>query len=125
MAGIYIHVPFCKQACYYCNFHFSTSLKGKNAFLAALLKEIALQKDYLASEEVSTIYFGGGTPSLLTAGELNSILDQLHQHFSIQPAAEITLEANPDDISNEIIAHRLPPAYKVYRMPASTILPLT
>lgn len=105
MAGIYIHVPFCKQACYYCNFHFSTSLKGKNAFLAALLKEIALQKDYLAGEEVSTIYFGGGTPSLLTAGELNSILDQLHQHFSIQPAAEITLEANPDDISNETIAH--------------------
>ncbi|MFT3825742.1 MAG: radical SAM family heme chaperone HemW [Chitinophagaceae bacterium] len=105
MAGIYIHVPFCKQACYYCNFHFSTSLKGKNAFLTALLKEIDLQKDYLDKEEIATVYFGGGTPSLLTADELNQILDKLHQTFRIKGDAEITLEANPDDINNTSIAH--------------------
>ncbi len=63
MAGIYIHIPFCKRACHYCNFHFSTSLNLKNDFLAALLKEIELQQEYLAGEVVETIYFGGGTPS--------------------------------------------------------------
>jgi oxygen-independent coproporphyrinogen-3 oxidase len=101
MAGIYIHIPFCKQACHYCDFHFSTSLQNKDAFLAALKKEIALQKDYLRGEKISTIYFGGGTPSLLSGDELNSIFAALSEFFEIAPAAEITLEANPDDLSEE------------------------
>ena len=101
MPGIYIHIPFCKQACHYCNFHFSTSTKAKNDFLQALLKEIILQKDYLQNLPVKTIYFGGGTPSLLTVGELESIMTTLQQQFNIAPHAEITLEANPDDIDTE------------------------
>lgn len=104
MAGIYIHIPFCRRACHYCNFHFSTSLKGKNDFLEALLKEIALQKDYLGHERVETIYFGGGTPSLLETGELLQIITAIRQHFEIDVAAEITLEANPDDITREKLA---------------------
>lgn len=98
MAGIYIHIPFCKQACYYCNFHFSTSMKLKNDFLDALLKEIRLRSDYLKGEKVNTIYFGGGTPSLLTGDELNRIMDAIYHSFNIEPGSEITLEANPDDI---------------------------
>ncbi|HET6766069.1 MAG TPA: radical SAM family heme chaperone HemW [Chitinophagaceae bacterium] len=98
MAGIYVHIPFCKQACNYCNFHFSTSLRFKNELLAALLKETELQKDYLENETVETIYFGGGTPSLLTIEELKLQLEKLGQVFDISAGAEITLEANPDDI---------------------------
>jgi oxygen-independent coproporphyrinogen-3 oxidase len=104
MAGIYLHIPFCKQACYYCNFHFSTSLKQKNGFLEALLKEIALQHTYLQGETIETIYFGGGTPSLLAADELQRIMTALYGYFTIDQAAEITLEANPDDITNEQLA---------------------
>lgn len=99
MAGIYIHIPFCKQACHYCNFHFSTSLQLKNDFLAALLKEIEWQRDYLGTQTVDTIYFGGGTPSLLTIGELERVLERVHRHFRIAAGAEITLESNPDDIN--------------------------
>src|SRR5580698_10542517 len=98
MAGLYIHIPFCKQACYYCNFHFSTSLKLKNDFVAALLKEIDFRKEYLQGEGVETIYFGGGTPSLLSAEELAAILEKAHSAFGNTTDAEITLEANPDDI---------------------------
>ena len=105
MAGIYIHIPFCKRACHYCNFHFSTSLGLKNDFSAALLKEIALQKDYLEGETIETIYFGGGTPSLLGADELQRILSALSNNFIIGQDAEITLEANPDDISAEALAN--------------------
>ena len=101
MAGIYLHIPFCRQACHYCNFHFSTSLKQKNEFVEALLKEIQLQKNYLPSEPVNTIYFGGGTPSLLTNEELSTILDALRRQFQVAANAEITLEANPDDISEQ------------------------
>jgi len=99
LAGIYLHIPFCKQACHYCNFHFSTSLKLKNDFLTALLKEIKLREDYLEQEQVHTVYFGGGTPSLLEERELATIFQSLRHHFLIHPDAEITLEANPDDIS--------------------------
>lgn len=99
MAGIYLHIPFCRQACHYCNFHFSTSLKRKNDFVVALLKEIDLQKQYIGSDAVETIYFGGGTPSLLTGEELALIMEKLHSSFVIDPGAEITLEANPDDIT--------------------------
>lgn len=98
MAGIYIHIPFCKQACFYCNFHFSTSLGLQNDFKSALLKEIELRADYLHSESIETIYFGGGTPSLLTDQILGEILDTLLRLFPVDPIPEITLEANPDDM---------------------------
>jgi oxygen-independent coproporphyrinogen III oxidase len=101
MAGIYIHIPFCKQACTYCNFHFSTSLQLKNDFLQALLKETSDRKDYLQGESIETIYFGGGSPSLLTPSEIENILNTIHSHFSIGTSPEITLEANPDDITTE------------------------
>ena len=99
MAGIYIHVPFCRKACHYCNFHFSVSLKSKNDFIAALLKEMGLQQNYLQQEVITSIYLGGGTPSLLEADELQQIFRRLRALFTIAPDAEITLEANPDDIS--------------------------
>ncbi len=101
MAGIYIHIPFCRQACYYCNFHFATSLHYKNDLIAALLKEIALQRDYLKNEPVVTIYFGGGTPSLCTKQEVKNILAAIHSSFTVADDAEISLEANPDDITEE------------------------
>ena len=97
MAGIYLHIPFCKKACHYCNFHFSTQTKHIDAFVTAVLKEIELQKGYL-NEPVQTIYFGGGTPSLLEPSQLKQILEALYTHFEIAPAIECTLEANPDDI---------------------------
>ena len=100
MAGLYIHIPFCKRACHYCNFHFSTSLAYKNDFIRALLNEINLRKDYLEGENIETIYFGGGTPSVLEIADLSQIIDSAHKYFSVDPEAEITLEANPDDISS-------------------------
>ncbi|HVS92411.1 MAG TPA: radical SAM family heme chaperone HemW [Mucilaginibacter sp.] len=103
MAGIYIHIPFCKQACYYCDFHFSTSLAYKSELLEALIKEIQLQKDYLLSEHIETIYFGGGTPSLLSGEEINTIIDAISGIHSVASGAEITLEANPDDLTSEKI----------------------
>lgn len=102
--GIYIHIPFCKQACHYCDFHFSTSLQRKSDFVNALVKEISLRKNYLpATAAIDTIYFGGGTPSLLEESELMLIFDALNKHFNINPSAEITLEANPDDLTPEKI----------------------
>lgn len=99
MAGVYIHIPFCKQACTYCNFHFSTSLKQKDALLEALLKEIQLQKNWLQGEPIETVYLGGGTPSLLNADELNRLFDSLFLAFNVGTLKECTLEANPDDLS--------------------------
>jgi oxygen-independent coproporphyrinogen-3 oxidase len=99
MAGIYLHIPFCKQACTYCNFHFSTSLNQKDALLQALIKEISLQRHWLGGEAVETIYFGGGTPSLLSSDELLRVFDALHKTFRIDTLKECTLEANPDDLS--------------------------
>lgn len=101
MAGIYLHIPFCKQACHYCDFHFSTSLKAKEDLLNALLKEISLQKNYFAKGSFSTIYFGGGTPSLLSGDEIKKLLDHISSIFAVDAAAEITLEANPDDLTRE------------------------
>jgi oxygen-independent coproporphyrinogen-3 oxidase len=101
MAGIYLHIPFCKQACHYCNFHFSTSLWYKNELVTALLKETELQKDYLNGEPVETIYFGGGTPSLLDVSDLRSLIEKIKESFPVFIGAEITLEANPDDINKE------------------------
>ena len=99
MAGVYLHIPFCKQACHYCNFHFSTSRSHKNDFILALLKELALRRQYLGAETIETIYFGGGTPSLLDPAQLEQVLSAISQTLVLSPAAEITLEANPDDIS--------------------------
>jgi oxygen-independent coproporphyrinogen-3 oxidase len=98
MAGIYIHIPFCKQACHYCNFHFSTNLTLQNDFTAALLKEIGLRRSYLHPEIVETIYFGGGSPSLLSISALREILESIFNQFNLSPNPEITLEANPDDM---------------------------
>lgn len=98
LAGIYIHIPFCKKACSYCDFHFSTSLKYKSEMVDALQKEIALRKDYLNSSPIETIYFGGGTPSLLSNDEINRIFDTIEKYHNIDNVREITLEANPDDL---------------------------
>jgi len=101
MAGIYVHIPFCRQACHYCNFHFATSLHHKDELVAALVSEIELQKDYLSTETVETIYFGGGTPSLCTMDEVRLMMEKIRECFIISTDAEITLEANPDDITEE------------------------
>lgn len=103
MAGIYLHIPFCKQACHYCDFHFSTSLANKAPFVDALLKEVELKREYLSGDTIKTIYFGGGTPSLLTGDELKRILDKLYQTYDVVSDAEITLEANPDDLNMQKI----------------------
>ena len=103
MAGIYIHIPFCKQACHYCDFHFSTSLKHKDDMIRALQAEIGWRKDELGNEKIETIYFGGGTPSVLSVDEINKLITAVHQHFEVTPDPEITLEANPDDLSKEKI----------------------
>jgi oxygen-independent coproporphyrinogen-3 oxidase len=98
MAGIYLHIPFCKQACYYCDFHFSTSLKYKDEMLKAIHAELTLQKYYLSGETIETVYFGGGTPSLLIGEEIESLIDHIADIYSLSSDAEITLEANPDDL---------------------------
>ena len=102
--GIYIHIPFCKQACHYCDFHFSTSLKNKDRIISAIITEMKLRTNEL-SGTIQTIYFGGGTPSLLTSEELNWIIDAVYENFSVAENPEITLEANPDDLSNEVLKH--------------------
>lgn len=99
MSGIYIHIPFCKQACHYCDFHFSTSLKLKSNLVEAILIEIDLRLPYLKNKNIETIYFGGGTPSLLSEKELFLILEKLYKTYNVSSHAEITLEANPDDLS--------------------------
>ena len=101
MAGIYVHIPFCKQACHYCNFHFTTSLSRKNEMVAALLREIQLQQSYLENEVVETIYFGGGTPSLLEMEDCRALIEEIRSSFTVSEKAEITLEANPDDITEQ------------------------
>ncbi len=101
MAGIYFHIPFCRKACHYCDFHFSTNLTGRTQMLAAMKTDLCLQHDFLGGEEIKTIYFGGGTPSLLTRGELASLLNEVHILFQVSAKAEVTLEANPDDVTFE------------------------
>ena len=98
MSGIYIHIPFCKQACYYCDFHFSTSLKKKDELISALIKELELRKETLQNQPIETIYFGGGTPSLLTNEELSMLINEVYNNFNVIDNPEITLEANPDDL---------------------------
>lgn len=103
MAGIYIHIPYCKQACTYCDFYFTTTLSSREKFLSALLKEIGSQKDFFSGAKVNTIYFGGGTPSILEKRELSDILNALHKTFAVANDVEITLEANPDNLTEEYL----------------------
>ncbi|QCE41512.1 radical SAM family heme chaperone HemW [Psychroserpens sp. NJDZ02] len=98
MSGIYIHIPFCKQACHYCDFHFSTSMKKKDQLIFALAKEMELRKDEFKNTTVETIYFGGGTPSVLSADELQYLIDSVYLNYKVIDNPEITLEANPDDL---------------------------
>ena len=106
MPGLYLHIPFCKQACHYCDFHFSTSMGLKGQFVEALVKEMDLRRTYLPdpTAPLETIYFGGGTPSLLTGEELGRIFDAIQANFQVAPQAEITLEANPDDLTADKLA---------------------
>ena len=105
MSGIYIHIPFCKQACHYCDFHFSTSMKKKDEMVLALAKELQLRKDEFQFDAefpcIETIYFGGGTPSVLTVKEIQLLIDTVRQNYPVSQNPEITLEANPDDLSEE------------------------
>jgi len=103
MAGIYIHIPFCKKACHYCDFHFSTSPQYKEQILNALKSEIILRKNYLNNEKIETIYFGGGTPSLMNADELQVLIGQITDLFEVSATAEITIEANPDDLNPQYV----------------------
>jgi len=103
MAGIYIHIPFCKKACHYCNFHFSTTLHLKNELITSLVSEIELRKTYFSSEIIETIYFGGGTPSILDVSDLEKIIHAVHKNFKVADKIELTLEANPDDLQKEKI----------------------
>ena len=103
MAGIYIHIPFCKQACHYCDFHFSTSLKKKDDLIQCLVKELELRKEELQNQTVETIYFGGGTPSLLNRDELELLINTVYNNYTVIKNPEITLEANPDDLSDDVI----------------------
>ena len=103
MSGIYIHIPFCKQACFYCDFHFSISLKKKDELISCLIKEIEIRKDELKNDIIETIYFGGGTPSVLSTKEIQLLIDAVYENHTVVENPEITLEANPDDLSEEKI----------------------
>ncbi len=101
MAGIYIHIPYCKQKCHYCNFYSFASKQYRDDFVRVLLSELTSRRDYLGDAAIGSIYFGGGTPSMLTPEEISQILDHIDKNFRVDPHAEITLEANPDDLDEE------------------------
>jgi oxygen-independent coproporphyrinogen-3 oxidase len=101
MSALYLHIPFCKQACHYCDFHFSTNFRNKKEVVDAICKEIELQQNYLSNKKLNSIYFGGGTPSLLNESELTQIFETISKYFSSDAQTEITLEANPDDLNIE------------------------
>lgn len=103
MSGIYIHIPFCKQACHYCDFHFSTSLKKKDEMVLAIAKEIAIRKNNAENETIETVYFGGGTPSVLEIDDIKLLIDTVYQNYKVVANPEITVEANPDDLAEERI----------------------
>lgn len=103
MAGIYLHIPYCKQKCHYCNFHFSTSQKGKEDLLKALHKELEIRESYLNGEAVSTVYLGGGTPSLLLRDDIQQLGDTIRKHYPSENIQEFTLEANPDDLTPDYL----------------------
>ncbi|MDC1519099.1 radical SAM protein, partial [bacterium] len=103
MAGIYIHIPFCKKACFYCDFHFSVSFQQKDEVVASLIKELKERENFIGQEEVKTIYFGGGTPSVLNTGNISEILKEAYAQYTVNDNAEITFECNPDDLSKEYL----------------------
>jgi len=106
MAGIYIHIPFCKQKCNYCNFHFSTNLKYKSDCINAIAKEITLRKNFLEHQTIETLYFGGGTPSILEPQDFDIIMHALRSTFNEQlQLKEFTIEANPDDITPNLLTY--------------------
>ncbi|MGB0422810.1 MAG: radical SAM family heme chaperone HemW [Flavobacteriales bacterium] len=98
MAGIYLHVPFCKQKCSYCDFHFSTSMKLKKDMVKAMVAELEMHANEWENELIETVYFGGGTPSILDGGELKELLEAVKKNYRVLEKAEVTIEANPDDI---------------------------
>ncbi|RMG70521.1 MAG: coproporphyrinogen III oxidase family protein, partial [Bacteroidetes bacterium] len=106
MAGIYVHIPYCRKACTYCDFHFLTSRGSQGAMVAAIAREAALRSDFFGAQPapLDTLYFGGGTPSVLSPAELASLMEALRRHYSFHPEAEVTLEANPDDLSPAYLA---------------------
>jgi len=103
MNGVYIHIPFCKTKCFYCDFYSITDNTGQENYIATLLSELTMRKDYLSDKQVDTVYLGGGTPSLLTVRQLNEILRQVHETFEVTSNAEITIEANPDDLHPKLL----------------------
>lgn len=103
MQGIYVHIPFCRQACSYCDFHFSTSLKAEKDLIYAIATELGLQRNYLPSKKLDTLYFGGGTPSIVNSALLGFLVDSIANEFEFAPNLEFTLEANPDDLTKEKI----------------------
>ena len=103
MAGIYVHIPFCLQSCHYCDFHFSTSLKTKKRVVNAINQELVIQKNYLQEDVVQSIYFGGGTPSLIDLDSICSILKTIRSNFKLSQSFECTIEANPDDINRQTV----------------------
>ena len=104
MAGIYIHIPFCRDACIYCDFHFSISLGHLDSMLEAIGKELQFRRDFLEGEEVQTIYMGGGTPSVVSSAGISLILDTIKENYTVSKQAEITLEGNPDDLDLEYLS---------------------
>ena len=103
MAGIYIHIPFCKKLCFYCDFYHVITSGDNSAFVKTLIKEVSLRKEYLGSESVSTIYFGGGTPSVFSVSDLDAILKEIKQHFNVEEETELTIEMNPDDVNPQYL----------------------
>lgn len=103
MSGIYLHIPFCRKACTYCNFHFSTQLSRKGSMVDCLLREIELRADYFGNSTIESIYFGGGTPSVLDESELQAIFNKIEENFDLSLLKEVTLEANPDDLNSEYL----------------------
>ena len=103
MAGIYLHIPFCKTRCIYCDFYSTTRSELKTRYVRALCRELAMRKDYLKGEDIETVYFGGGTPSQLEKEDFEQIFDTIRTHYGLSHCQEITLEANPDDLTSEYL----------------------
>jgi len=101
MSGIYLHIPYCTQACHYCDFHFSTNRQSLDAMMDAMVRELDLRQDYLTDKTVMSIYFGGGTPSILNAGQVDRFIRKIGDNFLLSPDAEVTLEANPEDLTEQ------------------------
>lgn len=104
MSGLYLHIPFCQKACHYCDFHFSTTLGQMEAMVNAMCREMEMRVEGRNRPQMSTVYFGGGTPSILPEKLLNKLFEAIHRHYEVDPGAEVTLEANPDDMSDSMIS---------------------